>query len=156
MPGPAAKPNEWNERPVADYRSAWIYLCLTLAVHITDEVLTDFLSVYNPTVEAIRQRFGLPLPTFTFPVWLTGLILAVGVLLILSRFAVNPSRWIVLLGYVFAILMLGNGLLHISASIYFGRLMPGVYSSPLLLICSTYLLVSVWKRLPAGHTGVSP
>jgi hypothetical protein len=27
---------------------AWIALCLALAVHVIDETLTDFLSVYNP------------------------------------------------------------------------------------------------------------
>src|SRR5256885_3873849 len=54
---------------------AWLALCGGLAIHVADEALTDFLSVYNPAVRAIRARFPfLPLPTFTFPVWLGGLI----------------------------------------------------------------------------------
>ena len=36
---------------------AWVALTLALAVHVADEALTDFLSVYNPTVEAIRARY---------------------------------------------------------------------------------------------------
>jgi hypothetical protein len=36
---------------------AWVSLCLVLAVHVFDEAMTDFLSVYNPTVQAIRQKF---------------------------------------------------------------------------------------------------
>jgi hypothetical protein len=44
------------------------------------------------------------------------------------------------LSYVFAALMLGNGLLHILGSLYLKRLMPGVYSAPLLLAGSIYLL----------------
>src|SRR5262249_28092635 len=46
------------------------------------------------------------------------------------------------LAYVFGIIMLANGLQHIVGSIYMERLMPGVYSSPLLLIC----LSSVTRR----------
>ena len=48
---------------------------------MVDEALTDFLSVYNPMVCALRARFPfLLLPTFTFRGWLTGLVLAVVVL----------------------------------------------------------------------------
>jgi hypothetical protein len=37
------------------------------AGNVLDEALTDFLSVYNLAVQAIRKRFPfLPLPTFTF------------------------------------------------------------------------------------------
>src|SRR5256885_15116663 len=54
---------------------AWLALCGAPAIHVVDEALPDFLSVYNPAVRAIRARFPfLPLPTFTFPVWLGGLI----------------------------------------------------------------------------------
>jgi hypothetical protein len=34
---------------------AWVMLCLVFAAHVVDEALTDFLSVYNPTVRAIRH-----------------------------------------------------------------------------------------------------
>jgi hypothetical protein len=123
---------------------AWVSLCLALAVHVFDEAMTDFLSVYNPTVQAIRQKFQFfPMPVFTFEVWLTGLIAAIILLLLLAPFAFRQRGWIRLLSYPFAILMLLNGLGHIAGSLYLGRLAPGVYSAPLLLAGSIYLLWSV-------------
>ncbi len=126
---------------------AWIALCLALAIHVMDEALTDFLSVYNPTVLAIREKFPfLPLPTFSYEIWLAGLILAVIMLLFLSTFIFRGARLMTPLSYAFGALMLGNGLLHIAGSFYLGRLMPGVYSSPLLLGGSTYLLARLRQR----------
>jgi Protein of unknown function with HXXEE motif len=123
---------------------AWMSLCLALAAHVFDEAMTDFLSVYNPTVQAIRQKFQFfPMPVFTFEVWLTGLIAAIIILLLLAPFAFRQRGWIRLLSYPFAILMLLNGLGHIAGSFYLGRLAPGVYSAPLLLAGSLYLLWSV-------------
>jgi len=119
---------------------AWLSLSLVLALHVTDEALTDFLSVYNPTVQAIRARLPfVPLPTFTFEVWLAGLILAVILLLLATPAAFHGARWVRLLAFPFALLMFGNGLLHIIGSFYLGRLMPGVYTAPLLLAASAYL-----------------
>jgi hypothetical protein len=120
---------------------AWLLLCVALAVHVLDEALTGFLSVYNPTVRAIRQKAPfLPLPTFSFRVWLAGLILAITLLLCLTPFAWHALGWMTPLSYAFAALMLGNGLLHVLGSLYRRRLMPGVLSAPLLLAGSIYLL----------------
>ena len=119
---------------------AWLSLTLALALHVMDEALTDFLSVYNPTVRAIRAKFPfIPLPTFTFEVWLTGLIVAVLLLLLVTPAAFRGGRWVRLISFPFAALMFGNGMLHIIGSFYLGRLMPGVYSAPLLLAASAYL-----------------
>jgi uncharacterized protein with HXXEE motif len=123
---------------------AWVSLCLALAVHVFDEAMTDFLSVYNPMVQAIRQKFSFfPMPVFTFDVWLTGLIAAIIILLLLSPFAFRQKLWMKRVSYPFAVLMLLNGLGHIAGSFYLGRLAPGVYSAPLLLAGSIYLLWSV-------------
>lgn len=109
--------------------------------------MTDFLSVYNPTVLAIREQFpSLPLPVFTFQIWLSGLIGAVLLLLLLSPFAFRGENWLRILSYPLGILMLGNSLLHIGGSFYVGLAMPGVYSSPLLLASSIYLLRCVYRR----------
>jgi hypothetical protein len=75
---------------------------------------------------------------------LTGLILAIILLLALSPFAFRGGRWTA--AYIFGIFLLANGLQHMVGSIYMGRLMPGVYSSPLLVICSIYLLLKVQHR----------
>jgi uncharacterized protein with HXXEE motif len=126
------------------YGWAWVALCLALAIHVVDEALTDFLSVYNPTVKALRHRWRfLPLPTFSFKVWLGGLIGAVVVLFALSPFAFGAAKWLAPLAYFFAVFMMINGLQHVAASIYMRRLMPGTYSAPLLLICAMYLLVHI-------------
>lgn len=98
---------------------AWVALTLALALHVIDKAAHDFLAVYNPSVLAIRQRLPLlPLPTFTFSVWLTGLILAVLGLLALSPLAFRNNRWLVRLSYPFAALMFANGLGHIGYSLY--------------------------------------
>jgi len=135
--------------PHAQLFWAWIALCLALALHVVDEASTGFLSVYNPTVMALRKsRPWLPFPVFTFGVWLAGLVAAIVLLLCLSVFVLHGARWMRPLGYVFAFIMFANGLGHILgtilgrtvASIRFPRPMPGFYSSPFLLLASVYLL----------------
>jgi hypothetical protein len=72
---------------------AWVLLSVALMLHVTDEALTDFLSVYNPTVQAIRRRVPLiPLPVFTFRIWLAGLCLGILVAVGLSILAFRGSR----------------------------------------------------------------
>ena len=123
---------------------AWLALCVAFAIHVADEALTDFLSVYNPAVRAIRARFSfLPLPTFTFGVWLSGLVVAVVVLASLAPFAFREAAWMRPLAYGFGLIMAGNGLLHLAGSVYMKKAMPGVYSAPLILGAAIYLLASV-------------
>lgn len=129
------------EQDARRFGHAWVALCIALAAHVADEALTDFLSVYNPTVLTIRERYPwFPMPVFEFQAWLTGLIVGIVLLLALSPFAYRGARWLVPLAYVFGTIMLLNGLGHIAGSFYLGRLMPGVHSSPLLVLASIYLL----------------
>ncbi|HYU89229.1 MAG TPA: HXXEE domain-containing protein [Gemmatimonadales bacterium] len=123
---------------------AWLALCVAFAVHVADEALTNFLSIYDPAVRAIRTRFPfLPLPTFTLRVWLTGLVLAVLVLAGLTPLAFRGVAWMRPAAYAYGIVMAGNGLLHLAGSVYLRKAMPGVYSAPLLLAAAIYLLASV-------------
>jgi hypothetical protein len=123
---------------------AWILLCFTLAVHVLDEALTDFLAFYNPAVESIQKQFPfLPLPTFTFPIWIALLIFAIISLSLLSPFAFGKPRRMKILAWAFGIVMLLNGILHIAVSIYLGKMVSGVFTSPLVLISSIYLLTKV-------------
>ena len=135
--------------PNAQLFWAWIALCLALALHVVDEASTGFLSVYNPTVVALRKsRPWLPFPVFTFGVWLAGLVAANVLLLCLSIFVLRGAHWMRPIEFAFAFIMLANGLGHILgtvsgrtiASIRFPRPMPGFFSSPLLLLASLYLL----------------
>lgn len=134
-------------QPKKQFGIAWILLAGALALHVTDEALTDFLSVWNPLVRAIREHISfLPLPTFIFSIWLGGLIVGVLLLLTLSPYAFRGARWMVPLAYFLGILNVGNGLFHIGGSFYLGRPMSGVYSSPVLIAAAVYLLMSVRKR----------
>lgn len=64
--------------PQSARRFGWAWLALALALHVTDEALTGFLRVYNPAVRTIRSYVPLlPLPAFTFRIWLGGLILGI-------------------------------------------------------------------------------
>ena len=123
---------------------AWVAQVVALGLHVTDEALTDFLTVYNPTVRILRARFPfLPLPTFTFGVWLGGLVAAVVLLLALSPAAFAGALWMRPVAAVVGVLMTGNGLLHIGGSVYLRKFLPGTYSAPLLLGAALYLLLSL-------------
>jgi hypothetical protein len=139
---------------------AWLLLCFALAVHVADEALTGFLSVYNPTVHALTQTVPwLPLPVFTFKVWITGLALAVAALSLLTPWIARAGHWTRPAAYVFAAVMLANALGHTAgtiagqtvASVHFSRPMPGFYSSPLLLAASVLLLVRLRGSSLAGR-----
>jgi hypothetical protein len=124
------------------YAYAWLFLTAALAIHVLDEAANGFLGVYNPAVLAMRRALPwLPVPTFTFAVWITGLTLAIVALSALSPFAFHGRRWIRLASVPYAGFMTANGLGHIAGSLYVGDFLPGVYSSPLLIAASIYL----WK-----------
>lgn len=119
---------------------AWLTLTGALVLHVADEAAHDFLSVYNPAVRALRETIPwLPLPTFSFGIWLTGLVLAVMVLFVFTPVAVHGRRWIIVAALVYAFLMLGNGTLHLAYSVYSRAPMPGVWSAPLLLAAAGWL-----------------
>jgi hypothetical protein len=131
---------------------AWIALALALALHVTDEALTGFLSVYNPTVQAMRAHLAWwSMPTFGFREWLLGLIALVVLLLALSPLFFRGGRPIRPLAWVFAVLMIGNGMGHVLgtiagrtvASVRFARPMPGFYSSPVLIAAALWTLVEL-------------
>jgi hypothetical protein len=129
---------------VPHFGAAWLALCVALGIHVVDEALTDFLSVYNPAVRAIRARVPfLPLPTFSFPVWLGGLIAVDVLLLALTPAAFRGEPGMRPAAVAFGVVMAGNGLLHLGASVYIRKAMPGVYSAPLIVAAAVYLLASL-------------
>jgi hypothetical protein len=134
---------------VRQWRAAWVSLACAIALHVADEALTGFLPVYNGVIRGIRARYPwTPLPIFTFPVWLGGLALGVLLLLLLTPFVSRGRRWIRVASLILGVIMVGNALGHFAASIYWGRLAPGVYSSPLLLIAASALLVTASRASP--------
>jgi hypothetical protein len=120
-----------------------------LVLHVTDEALHDFLSVYNPAVRALRAQVPwFALPTFEFRSWLSGLTVTVLVLFALSPLLYRRSRALRACGYLFAALMTLNALGHLIGSLVLGRLLPGVYSSPLLLVAAVVLLRALLRSRP--------
>ncbi len=123
---------------------AWLVFGYTICLHVLDEASHDFLSVYIPNAVALRRalRF-LPVPLFTFQSWIGSLSLGLAIWLALAPLAFRGSRGLRWLAIVVAILVgIVNGLAHILSSIYLARLMPGVYSAPLILLSGFFLLRS--------------
>jgi hypothetical protein len=120
---------------------AWLALCAAFALHVLDEATHDFLSWYNPNALAIRARVPwLPVPVFTFPVWITGLTIAVIVLAALTPLVRRGRRWLVPVAYAYGMIHVANGIGHIGVSITGRWLAPGVYSAPLILAAALWLL----------------
>ena len=135
----------------------WVALTISFALHVWDEAVHDFLAFYNPNVEAIRNRWPLiPLPTFTFTEFAVGLSAAVLLMAFLAPAAFHGRPWLKLVAYPYGVIMFLNGLQHIAVSLYLGRPMPGVVSSPLLLATSTALLLAT-RRIagPAADAKVA-
>ena len=144
-----------------NFGRAWTLLTLALLLHVTDEALTGFLDVYNPTVLALRARVAwLPVPVFSFRLWLAALLVACALLFWLGRFAFQGARWLRPVAYAFAGIMTLNAAGHTAGTIA-GRSffsipinrspMPGFYSSPFLLAASINLFwrLRVSRRLPS-------
>ncbi len=126
----------------------WLAFGYTLALHVLDEASHDFLSVYNPNALAIRRAVPfLRVPVFTFQSWVGTLLLFLTLWLALAPLAFLGIKWVRTLA-VPAALLVGvlNGSAHIVSSIYLKRWMPGVYSSPLLLLAGSLLLRSALAK----------
>lgn len=128
-------------------RAAWLLLMVALALHVTDEAVTGFLPFYNDMVLTLRERWGFfPMPTFTYSAWLGGLItgLVIGFLLT-GRVGRGGPVARALVG-IFSVLMIANALGHLLGSVYFARLLPGFWSSPVLLPAALHMLWNVVKE----------
>jgi hypothetical protein len=91
----------------------------------------------------------LPLPVFETEAWLKGLAAALLVLLTLSPFAIGRSSWMRPLAIVFSVFMILNALGHMVGTLWLGQIVPGTYSSPVLLAAAILLLIATtrnWKR----------
>jgi hypothetical protein len=127
-------------RPSSRFGDAWVALTLTLAAHVIDEAVTDFIGVYNPIAREVRARVGwFPMPELVFTTWLVGLCVLVVLLLALSPLAYHRSRALALLGRLYATIMLLNGIAHLLASVYLGRWAPGATTAPLMIATSIWL-----------------
>jgi hypothetical protein len=151
---------EQQPSQASGFGRAWFALTVAFALHVVDEASTGFLDIYNPTVIALRTRWGwFPMPTFQFREWLVGLIVGVAVCLALTPAAARGARWLRPLAWLYALIMFFNGVGHTAATILghtvggvtFPRPAPGFYSSPFLFIGSVWLLMSLWESSPHAH-----
>jgi len=116
---------------------SWLILVLCLLMHVIDEALNNFLDLYNPIVLKIKQNVPfLPLPNFTFRIWIAGLSFLIIILFFLTPLVYNRNRLIISLIQIFSILMIFNGIGHIIGSIYYSKIIAGMVSSPFLIIAS--------------------
>ena len=131
---------------------AWAALCAAFALHVVDEAANDFLFWYNPNALAIRARFPwLPVPVFTFPVFITSLTIAVVGLTALTPLVRRGRTWLVPFAFFYAIVHVANAISHITVSVVGRWFAPGVYSSPVLLAAALWLLYETLRmRRGAG------
>jgi hypothetical protein len=121
---------------------AWMLMVSAIAIHVIDESLTGFHAFYTEFVLSMREQLSFfPMPTFTYGTWLGGLIAAILILFSLTLFVYKGKRFIRIIAIVLGFIMIGNALGHILGSIYFERLLPGFWSSPLLLLTAVYVVV---------------
>jgi len=123
---------------------SWLAFGAAMAIHVLDEATHDFLAFYNPNARAIRARFPfLPFPIFTLESFMASLAIAIAIFLCLSPFAFRGKRWARILAVPIAVLAgIANAMGHTFSSIYYHRWMPGVYSSPLLLVAAIFLIAT--------------
>jgi hypothetical protein len=120
---------------------AWLLLTLALALHIFDEAMTGFLQFYNPLVSDTGKLFGLlRLPMFTFGIWIGGLSVLILICLSMTLLVRRGGKIIRVICTAFGLLMIFNSLGHILGSIYYGRLLPGFMSSPILFLAALYVV----------------
>ncbi len=131
---------------------AWLFLVTAFLLHAIDEAATHFLDFYNPLVLDLRHSLGFfPMPTFTFIPWVALLAFAITL-----GFAVTPLvrrgvRFMRLVLTVAGVIMLLNALGHTLGSVYFGRVLPGFWSSPVLFVAATYALTRAVRWKDAGN-----
>ena len=121
---------------------AWVLMISAVALHVLDEASTGFLPFYNNLAQSLRAILGLSFPpTFSFEMWLGGLIAAIIIAFALTPLVSRGGRFIRILTTVLGILMVLNALGHMLGSVFLGRLMPGFWSSPFLLATAAYVVL---------------
>jgi hypothetical protein len=132
---------------------AWYLLVAALGIHVVDEASTGFLEFYNPLVLRVRETWpAFPMPTFTFGVWLAGLVALVAALALAGPLVRRSAPGTRAASWILAAIMTLNGAGHLLGSLYFGRWLPGTTSAPLLLLASVALARATLQRRTRGST----
>ena len=125
-----------------EFGRAWLTLGIVFGLHVVDEAMHEFLDWYNPIATRIRAKLGgFPFPpSFTFWPWLLGLAFVTAAFLFLTPLAFLGRSWLRPIAIVFGAINVFNGLLHLVAAAVLRRRNPGVFSAPILLAASAWLL----------------
>lgn len=125
---------------------AWFLMISAVGLHVVDEVLADFLPFYNQLVKELREEIGFfPMPTFSYGTWLIGLIVAIAIGYAMIPIVIRGGRFIRVFTAALGLLMIANALGHLLGSLYFGKILPGMWSSPLLLFAAVYVVYRGFK-----------
>ncbi|OGF68224.1 MAG: hypothetical protein A2Y62_20755 [Candidatus Fischerbacteria bacterium RBG_13_37_8] len=121
---------------------AWFILVTAVALHVIDEAITGFLTLYNQAVRDIKSQLGFfPAPTFSFGMWLGGLITAILIGYCIIPFIARGGRIIRVVTLVIGFIMVINALGHLLGSLYTKTILPGMWSSPILLFAALYVVL---------------
>lgn len=144
-----------QDRTVGQWGLARVGLVLALALHVADEALTGLLPLYNQIVDSMRGSLAwVPFPTFTFSVWISGLILPVFFLFALSPLVFKGHALLRPVAYILSVIMIVNAIGHVAASLYWSIWAPGVYSSPVLFLAAMMLLIATRRAgMPNAAAG---
>jgi hypothetical protein len=126
----------------------YLLLVTSLALHVTDEAINHFLDFYNPLALKVREYLIYFPPTFTFQIWITGLCLAIIILLLLTPLVFKRNSFMLRFAKIFALIMILNGLGHIAGSIWYHKIMAGLATSPLLIFFSACFIFPIHRRKP--------
>lgn len=136
---------------------AWLAVSFALALHVIDEADHDFLAIYRPAVALLHRALPfLPMPELSFGTWLAGLALVEFALLLLSPLAFRGGRWIRGASYLLAGLMTANAITHCAGTLHYNHLLPGTWSSMLLLLAAAWLFVAARRTTPGHHFPLDP
>lgn len=137
--------------------AAWLLMVTAVAFHVLDEAVTGFLPFFNQTAVNIRERIAFfPVSELKFGIWLSILIAAITIRYLLTPVVRRGGRFIRAVTTVLGILMIVNSLGHMLGSLFTGRLLPGFWSSPPLLLTALFVVVrgfrGDWQRIKSSQT----
>jgi len=130
-------------------RRWWLLQLTALLIHVADEAIGDLVSYYNLTIDEINSDLGTTvLPTLILEYWLAAMLIVIAILFSLTRWVSRVSSMARRLVLVVSALMVLNGVGHVIGSIFLGHLLPGFWSSPLLIVVSAVVFRHFVKSPP--------
>lgn len=129
------------------WTTAWLVVCVVLAVHIVDEVVNGSFGLYEDVGRVLMIVFpSLELPPFQRDVWLVNLGGTLIVLFALTWWVRARSPLMATASYLLAAFATANGVLHLLAVAALKGLVPGAWTAPVLIAAGLYLFTSIPGR----------